>query len=108
MIREEIEISEEAKAVIEEDKNRFADRLEHDVDDEDFGREEEIEEEHEEFEMDDGRRLEVEVREQAIEKERGSVEPEEGQQIPGTNEILEMCLEVEANVVEEMRRNEKK
>jgi hypothetical protein len=56
--------------------------------------------------MDDGRRLEVEVREEAIEEERTIVESEKGQQRPGVNEIPEIHIEVEANVVEEVRRNE--
>jgi hypothetical protein len=78
----------------------LGDRLDADAEDEDFG----PEEEEEEFEIDDGRRLEVGVgvRGEDIEAERRIVEPEEGQQIPE----IHLEVEVEANVVEEVRRNE--
>jgi hypothetical protein len=108
LIREEIEKIEEAgveaEAVIEENEDGLGDLREDDAEDEDFGLEEE--QEQEEFEMDDGRRLEVgvEVREEFIEEERRIVEHEEGQQISGVNEIPEIHLDI--NIVEEVRENE--
>jgi hypothetical protein len=87
LIREEIERVEEAEAVIKEKEDGFGDHGDDDAEDEDFGGEHEKEEEHEEFEMDDGRRLEVEAREEATEEETKIAEPEEGQQIPGVDEI---------------------
>jgi hypothetical protein len=69
LIQEEIERTEkargeaEAEAVIEENEDGLGDRREDDAGDEDFGLEEE---EQKEFAMEDGRRLEVEVRAEAI------------------------------------------
>jgi hypothetical protein len=92
-IREEIERIEEAGVETEAEAEGLGDR-----------RDDNAEEEEEEFEIDDGRRLEIEVRvrEEVIEEDSRIVEPEEGQQIPE----IHLEVEAEANVVEEVRRNE--